>query len=570
MASFNIVKHLIILYSLIQSMVVVSIEIGCDKISATRVGRKFCILRNIKSEQYTNVKIKNDGYLEQRHEIVFDNCSFYAVPFGLFEAYPNLQTIYMWNTSVRTIPWKSFQNANHLTAFDISHNNITALDGNDNADANQNLGTFSLAPNLIRLTLSHNHICNISERAFIGLHKVTHLYLDHNKIELLAPHTFEPLIKLAILYLQQNFLKKIESNLFNTNQRLTHIYLQNNDIAFVEGDVTFKHLSNVEEFDCHNNPIVGLNHVVIDAVKIDIRNINANGLFIGQRTKNVQASDNKISYIVVANGSIGLQHLDLSNNNLTKMGNLTHFNQLLTLDLSNNQLTDISIEYFSGMSKLEILKLHNCGLQTLKYGLFSHKTNLKELDISFNQLIRIDFDMLISMGKLKTLYLEGNNITDLDMSSVSKNFPALTKIGIAQNNWKCQNLALIIKYLESAGIELNSRGLIRNAENINGIPCSSAREYGQKLLALPPNVISAHGAHSEHKFEAKEIKSIDIEKLQETCRFSLTNANDMEVIIQLNELKYDVYAYLEAIGTIASKIETILEKIHVADATTEP
>lgn len=548
-------------------MVVVSIEIDCDKISATRIGRKFCIIRDVKSEQYTIVRIKNNGYSAQRQEIVFDNCTFYAVPYGLFEAYPNLQTIYMWNTSVRTIPWKSFENAKKLTVFDISHNNITALEGNADGGANQNLGTFSLAPNLLRLTLAHNHISNVSERAFAGLGNLTHLYLDHNRIELLPPQTFEPLIKLTTLYLQQNRLKKIESNLFNANRQLSLIYLQNNDIAYVDGDVTFKHLSNVQEFDCHNNPISDLNHIVINAVKIDIRNINARGLFIGNRTKNIQAADNQIGYVIVANNSIDLQHLDLSNNNLARMGNLTHFNQLLTLDLSSNQLADIDIDSFSAMSKLETLKLQNCGLRAVKYGLFSHKTSLKELDISFNQLIRVDFDMLISMGKLKTLYLEGNNITDLDMSSVSKNFPALTKIGIAQNNWKCQNLALIIKYLESAGIELNSRGLIRNAENINGIPCSSAREHGQKLMALPANVIAAR---TVHRFEAKEIQSVDIEGLRENCRYSLTNANDMEVIIQLNELKYEVYAYLEGIGSIASRIETLLESIHVADSTGEP
>lgn len=538
---------LIFLCLFVQSISLV--EIGCDKISGTRQGRKYCFIRNTVGAQYTRVTFKEDDYAADRQELVFDNCTFHSLPEGMFEFYPNLHTMYTWNTGIRNVSWEAFKNSQHLKSLDLSQNNITELQDNG-------AGTFSLSPNLIRLDVSNNEIRAIVKTAFMGLSRLTHLYLENNRIEAIFPETFDPLVKLTTLRLNKNQITRIESKLFHNNRELSILHVNDNKIEFLDGEYGFRHLRSMQVFDCHNNPIRGLMHVAVNAANIDIRNTGAMGCFIGNRTKSIVASDNNISYVIVAHGAKDLQHLDLSNNKLPTMANLTHFEQLITLDLSGNKISDIGINSFSNMHKLESLKLQNCGIGSIHYGLLSHKSKLKELDISYNHLGTIDFNMFMSMASLKALYLEGNNLTDIDMSAIRKIFPALSKIGISQNSWWCENLALVIKFLESEGIELNSVGLIRNTENIKGIPCSPV--VAERPVPMPR---TAERIQTQQVIVVEEIRNEEIQKLRDSCRFSLTNPNDMELIIKLIELKYETIAISEAVRLISDRIETILDSL---------
>lgn len=526
------------------------VEIGCDQISNTRTGRIYCFIRNTVGEQYTKITFKEDEYAADRRELVFDNCTFHSLPEGMFEFYPNLHKMYTWNTGLRAVPWQAFKNSVHLKSLDMSQNNITELQ-------DDGLGTFALASNLVWLDVSNNEIKTIVKTAFIGLSRLTHLYLENNRIEAILLETFDPLVKLIKLRLNKNHIKRIESTLFHNNRELSILHMNDNKIEFLNGTHGLKHLKHMQVFDCHNNPVRDLNHVTVNAANIDIRNTGAKGCFIGNRTKKIDASDNSISYVIVEHGAKDLQHLDLANNKLPTIANLTRFEQLVTLDLSGNKISDIGINSFSNMHKLESLKLQNCGLGSILYGLFSHKPKLKELDISYNHLGVIDFNMFMSMTNLKSLYLEGNNLTDIDMSAIRKIFPALSKIGISQNSWWCENLALVIKYLESEDIELNSVGLIRNTENIRGIPCSPV----VAVKAAPVPRIAERIQQVQQVIVVEEIKNEEIQKLRDSCRFSLTNPNDMELIIKLIELKYETIAISDAVRLISDRIETILDSL---------
>lgn len=543
----GIIRRVLILCSIFTS--ISSIEIACNQISSTQSGRQYCFIRDTIVEQNTTITYNEDRYADNRKELIFDNCSFYALPSGLFENYPNLHTIYMWNTGVRAVLENNFGNAGHLKTLDLTRNNITQLDGQQN-------GVFSLAPNLHHLDISHNQIEKVTETTFLGLKMLTRLNLQYNRIDAIAMHTFDPLTRLSEIYLNQNKIKRIESNLFEKNLRLTHIQLNDNKIEFLNGEHSFKHLTMMNNFACHNNPIQNLTHITINSGAINVGNTGAIGLYIGNRATKVEAADNNIQYIIVANHSTELRTLNLANNHLTSISNITHYDKMIHLHLSNNHIKDIGINSFSGMHNLQTLDLKNSGLTSVSYGLFSHKSKLNKLDLSYNQLGRIDFDMFITMENLKTLYLEGNNITNLDMSSVRKHFPTLKLIGISQNNWWCANLAMIIKYLESAKIKLNTIGLVRNVENINGIPCTSSQISSNTVAPIAVEHISYYQSSPVDDEKLNEIQT-----LQKNCQFSLTNANDMELIIQLIQLKYEVNAYHENVKLISNKIDAILDSM---------
>lgn len=565
-----------------------SIEIDCDPISGSQSGSKYCFIRNIIAEKYSKIKIMTNPLANLKQELIFDNCSLYTLPNGLFENYPHLKTIYTWNAGIRFIKSENFQNARYLLVLDLTKNHIETLAAH----------TFSNASNLERLELSNNQIKIVDKNAFVGLNNLHVLLLDDNQIKSIDAEVFLALKNLQTIRLNNNLLKTIPVELFQSNLQLNNIYLNDNELEYLNGEQTFKHLMKMEDFDLHNNPIINLSHCVINAEDIDIRNTGSNGCFIGKRTKRMLASDNKIKYVHFANSTAStdiLTHLDLANNNLTSMQNLSSLDELKYLDLSRNQIRDFGINSFAGMRHLEILKLQRSGLNRINFGLFSHKENLKLLDISYNQLVTIDFNMFIALGSLKSLYLEGNNITNLDMSEVRKIFPSLTKIGISKNHWQCDKLALVIKYLESNNIALNTIGLVKNSENIKGIPCFNG-DFEQTTpneesvvdlsnhdvttrtkipvtttsTTIKPKTVKSALRESEvtkkPTFSSTQRKYFHLNENQRQsvnkCHVSLTDSKQMELIINLVKLKYKILDSIESFQSIFQKFQMILDSLN--------
>lgn len=531
-----------------------SIILDCDVISDTDYGRQYCFIRHVKVDESAHITIKENDYASVKRELIFDNCTFVTLPLGLFDRYPLLRTVYTWNVGLQKLNRSSFRNALHLTTLDLTKNQI----------ANLTADTFALAMNLKQLELTTNAIRLIDEQAFVGLSRLRVLYLDNNRIESLAAMTFKPLIQLHTIRLNKNRIKVIPVALFAENQRLANIYLHENAIEWLLGESTFSHLQAMHEFDLHNNPIANLMNCVINAQSIDVRRTGARGAYIGPRTKRLTGAGNQISFVEISNVSTSLQYLDLAYNNLTEMKNLTNLVELMYLDLSYNRIGDIELNSFASMRQLETLKLRHSGLHTISYGTFSHKSNLKLLDISYNRLVYIDFNMFMSLGALRALYLEGNNITDMDMSEIRKVFPSLTKIGIAKNNWHCTRLASAIKYLESNEIALNSIGWEKNSENIRGIPCSSNVNQ--------PHLLGASGMSTQANTEststrATERPSVTITASEErkvTAKHTIRNrmqSHDMNVIIRLIELKYETMDTVKLIKSIADKLQNILNDV---------
>lgn len=538
--------------------------LDCDAISDTSEGRRYCFIRHVTVDESVNITINENDYADIKRELIFDNCSFVTLPPGLFERFPNVRTMYTWHSGLQKLNRNSLRNALHLTTLDLTKNRIAYLTSD----------TFALAVNLKQLELSTNAIRTIDEQSFAGLGRLRILYLDDNRIEALAPDTFKPLIQLHTIRLNKNRLKRIPATLFAENMHLANVYLHENAIEWLLGEHTFSHLAAMREFDLHNNPIENLENCVINAHSIDIRRTGARGTYVGTRTRRLIAANNRITFVQIANDAVNLQYLDLAYNELMEMKNLTALTELTYLDLSYNRIVDIELNSFANMRQLETLKLRRSGLHTVSYGSFSHKLNLKLLDISYNQLQHIDLNMFISMGALRTLYLDGNNITDADMSEIRKVFPSLTKIGIAGNNWHCTRLAAAIKHLETNEIALASIGLVKNSENIKGIPCNSIINQPQpqrhaSLSGSVGNEISRTTnempsvTHATERPQTSTLAPHSDEPIGERGEGIEASAieRDMSVIVRLIELKYETLDSIKSIKSIADKLQSLLDDV---------
>lgn len=547
-----------------------SMTLHCDLISNTWSGIPYCFFRHVKiNSENELIAFGENAYANDKRELIFDNCSFITLPIGMFEYFPNVRTIYTWNSGIKKLTQESFRNAEHLTTIDLTKNQIVNLTS----------AVFAFASNLEQLELTYNELKLIDGNAFTGLTQLRSLYMDFNQIEILPSNTFQSLIRLETIRLNNNRIKSISHRLFDRNFHLANIYLQENQIEQLNGEKTFSHLKKLNEFDLHNNRIKKFTKFIINAHSIDLRNSGANGINIGVNTKRLTAADNKITFIELnETASMQLQIVDLSNNLLTKMKNLTYCTALTYLDLSHNQINDYEIKSFALMNALEVLKLRNSGLHTIQYGLFSHKQHLQILDISFNQLVEIHFDMFMSLGNLRTLYLDGNNITNMDMSEIRKVFPLLTKIGIAKNNWHCTKLANAIKYLESNEIALNSVGYIKSTENIRGIPCynplmettltiptstttstttttttSTVKPETTTTMKRTPPVISTHITTVTEMMKIEQKNQFEDRKTIES--------RDLNFIVKLMELKYQTHDTIKQIKLIAKKLQDLLDDV---------
>lgn len=536
-----------------------NVEIECDAISSfglrivnTDFGRPFCFIRHLNQGILHHVTYKPNPISDAKREIIFDNCTLSELPLGLFQHFPHVKTMYVWNIRLRNVTKEVFRNSNELLSVDLSKNHIDQLASH----------TFSLTKKLTQLDLSQNRIETVHVDAFSGLEHLNILDLNNNKLQLIPANCFIPLTQLKTLRLGHNLIKMIPVELFAQNLRLQNIYLNDNDIEWLFGAQTFRHLTNVNEFDLHNNPIVNpANCIVINAESIDIRDTNSMGCYIGSRTKRILANNNRISYIDCSNATAtNLEHVDLANNRLTQMSNLTRFENLKHLNLRNNRIHDIGLNSFAQMHRLEVLNLQNSGLRKIYYGLFSHKLKLKVLDLSYNELGHIDFQMFMAMTSLVQLQLNGNNLNEMDADGIRRIFPALQQIGISQNDWSCQHLASIIKHLESNGITLNSIDIIENEENIKGIPCKSDTKNHPTTnrITTQKNIITTESSQIEMSQEIRAFTAINVNERPPHDQRS--NGTDMHLILRLFELKSDVQNTLQNANEVARKLDTILSQ----------
>lgn len=439
-----------------------SVNIECDSISNYHRGRKYCIIKAIQTEQNTSITYEPSLFSTMKTELLFDKCILYSIPVGIFRAFPRLKTMYTWNSGLVTIRKEDFVSAAELRELDVSMNLVTELTES----------TFFWAHGLQYLNLASNRIGILPKLTFHGLIWLKVLHLDGNVIEHVWPGTFDITPRLEMLYLNNNRIRSIDGRLFAYNVGLMEVHMHCNNISRLDGMVV-AHLKKLISFRVNDNPIVGLQHIQVDSIYTNIRNIGCAGCVIGNRTEKLLASNNRIEYIILDTTDSQITELELNSNNLTSFQNITRLKQLTVLDISENQISNIGINSFAHLTKLSILKLRKCGLQSINFGLFSYKPKLRLLDISHNQLGRIELIMFTGLKNVRYLYLEGNNIVAMDMSSIHQYFPILNTIGLSQNLWNCTNLALAMKLLEANHIELNSVGLTRNSTNIKGIPCDS-------------------------------------------------------------------------------------------------
>lgn len=322
-----------------------------------------------------------------------------------------------------------------LKVLDLSHNRLTRLDAST-FRALVNLRALDLQGNLIdyigdstfyaltrlqTLTLSRNYLKMIGPQATIGLSSMVAFQLDNNRLEIIHRDTFKNTSVLQELSLAFNRLSCIPDDMLSLKmlrsldlsfngirdianasyQGLNQLYalnLMGNKIGNISQGA-FNKMPAVRILNLANNRIQAIEQGTFDNVsslhylRLDANHIeDVNGLFNTLHDLiMLNISINRIRWFDYALIPVGLQWLDMHDNQIEALGNYFNFEQSLklrTLDASSNKLIDLDSS--SLPNGIEIVYLRNNNIKRIQPFTFLGKHNLSLVDLTRNKLTTLE------------------------------------------------------------------------------------------------------------------------------------------------------------------------------------
>lgn len=322
------------------------------------------------------------------------------MPVNFFDRYPDIERIEMTSKRLKSIKLTDLLNANALQHLNVSHNEIDSIEA----------FAFDSAPKLNEIDLSFNLLQNLNENVFAS-YLIKYLYLNNNQLTVVRPEWFENLLYLRVLTLNNNRIRAIDWRILEFWPNINVLHLHSNEIAEMHNYMQTPR--SMQTFSIHDNPVdVASHHMLwLDTVAVDVRNTGVQFCQVTERMATLIAANNEIREINLDNLSApnenALVTLDLANNILESIENVTHFHRLQYLNLSHNLLTRFDAKVFVPLKDLQQLDLSYNKLK--RFAVVNQRLpSLISLDVSFNEISMLDLSGI--MSQLETLHVDGNRI----------------------------------------------------------------------------------------------------------------------------------------------------------------
>lgn len=189
-----------------------------------------------------------------------------TIQYGAFEKLTSLQSLTLAGNSIEELHQEYFKGLKALNYLDLSSNMITEID--------DNVFYYHLE-NLLTLDLKDNGITELTANAFTDLATLQSLHLEGNHMYIIDPHILQGLNNLITLGLQNNFIKTISEHTFASCHALEFLHLENNLIKTMEPqsllgldnlrvlDLTGNYLSDVSNIETLTS-MTSLEHLILD------------------------------------------------------------------------------------------------------------------------------------------------------------------------------------------------------------------------------------------------------------------------------------------------------------------
>lgn len=189
-----------------------------------------------------------------------------------------------------------------------------------------------------------------------------------------------------------------------------------------------------------------------------VENCGLESVTISSGLESLYAKGNAIEKVIVhQSGTEGpLRILDLSQNQMTDIKNVTNCKNLEILNLSGNTklFSDLlELQHFKGMNSLRELHLAHNDITYIDNTDDTNLESLELLDLSHNNLITSDLQMKVfyPLTKLHTLRLNDNLMADLSYNHL-RNIKSLKTIYLNGNNFDCTYLERMLTFLQQINI----------------------------------------------------------------------------------------------------------------------
>ena len=401
---------------------------------------------SISIQKQSFFQIQNSSFPKASYPLMSElsiiSCTnFFKIESFVLEKFPNLQSIYIHETSLAALP--AFQtHFKSLTSIEIYNSKLSSMRKNQ----------LSYAPNLEYLNLAENDISFIADNSLLGtsLRFVTfagnklpfvpdafrkisstlsYLGLENNDIHVLRAEALSDLSVLKHLNVSNNPIRSVELGVFKDCPSLNFIELHSSELSHLK-ELSFAHIPNLRYVSLYRTPT--------------LKSI-LGGAFVNLPTLSIillQYSEiNFLDHRIFSN-SQNLEYFVLDDNKLTAFPHLllqhAKFTNLKWLTLRSNEISNLKhIADDQFLAGTQILKKKYQQLFHLNASAASLQ-KLEVLDLSANNIIGLPNYFFTAFGKLREIFLDGNKISDdqIEMNALTESCVSLDVVKLANDNLK--------------------------------------------------------------------------------------------------------------------------------------
>ncbi|XP_063956428.1 toll-like receptor 3 [Lytechinus pictus] len=400
--------------------------------------------------------------------------------------------------------------------------NSSELSGTNIFACNNNLTDFKnikISPNLVGLYLNMNHIVSIPNFTFTSASSLIFLELNDNDIADIYPTAFIGLRQVVELNLERNRITHLRSGLFSNILELKCIYLGGNPLTLISNHL-FSEGQDIEGIWFPSIPFSNTSLSIFqDTPNLLYLELNENLAF---REHFVRNTSNSVGTILEFSD---LWFLNLSSINLGDHCQNVLINTVNILDLSNNAMTTIPKYCLPRSNKAYSLNLSQNKLKLILKDSFDKHNQFWFLDLSYNLILFFEFGSLRHQTYLTRLYLQGNQLTKLDLGLLTFTLKSI-QIELENNPWTC-NCDLIesifalkhiltpikcdkpLAYANYSVVDLAAK----NSFTCRPLLCSQPYQtllsfLGDKMVELPCPIITSNDIYWSVTFQGVQLNTV--------------------------------------------------------------
>ncbi|KAL7026929.1 hypothetical protein ACKWTF_005238 [Chironomus riparius] len=387
-----------------------------------------CILedQSILDEEYRikstskNPEIKAFS-IENNHDVKF-------LPENIGDLFPNLEKIFIKNTSISKVPNKVMKKLKKLKVLNLPDNNLLELDPEMLDDI----------PLLEEVDFSGNKIEKLPKNIFKKVPKLKIISFENNEFTEMEPEIFESLPHLTKITMDGDDLPdEFTQKLMKKHPQLKIIkstiktatmesIIETEELEEVECDTDYVDFESIDG----DNDVSNIFTCVITDQEIKKRGSKIKPTPNDKFIEGIKIANSKdIRFIPENIGELfpNVQKISIQNTSVREIPNdiFRNINNLNLLDISNNKIKELVPEIFYNLPQLEEVDLSGNEIQEIPENLFNNLPELKVIDLGDNEITNLDPELFKSTPKLTKLILDENKLPDEVIEELIKKIPSV-------------------------------------------------------------------------------------------------------------------------------------------------